>query len=55
MAKSSMFDIERLPTGEYKCSGRNTFILWSGYWECAKRNGIINIESDVLKMNDFET
>jgi len=51
MAMSNMFDIERLPTGEYKSTGRNTFILWAGFWECAKNNGIIDHNSDALKMN----
>ena len=38
MAKSSMFDIERNSSGEYK---GHTHTLWAGYWECAKANGII--------------
>ncbi len=53
MAKSCKFDIERLPSGEYKSAGRNTFIFWCGYWECAKINGIILVDSDILKMHDF--
>jgi len=53
MAMSNMFDIKRLPNGEYKSTGRNTFILWAGYWECAKINRIIDPESDALKMNNF--
>jgi len=52
MAKSSFFDIERLQNGEYKTSGRNTFMLWAGYWECAKLNGVIPPESGVLDMNN---
>lgn len=51
MARSSMFDIDRLPSGEYKITGRNTFILWAGFWECAKINGIIDTESCALEMN----
>jgi len=51
MAKSCMFDITRSQTGEYEYDGRNTFILWAGYWECAKINGIIPADSDALKMN----
>jgi len=38
----------REPNGEYKFSGRNTFTLWAGYWECAKINGLISSESDAL-------
>lgn len=53
MAKSSMFNVQRYSSGEYESRGRNTFILWAGYWECAKKNGIIPDDSDVLKMNDF--
>ena len=53
MAKSSHFDIERLPGGEYKSTGRNTFILWAGYWECAKKFGVISPDSDALKMNEY--
>lgn len=52
MAKSSFFDIERLPNGEYKSSGRNTFMLWAGYWECAKAAGLIPFDSSALDMND---
>ena len=52
MAKSCFFDIDRLPNGEYKITGRNTFILWAGYWECAKANGVIPSDSSALKMND---
>lgn len=52
MAKSSFFDIERLSCGEYKTNGRNTFILWAGYWECAKSNGVIPPESSALDMNN---
>ena len=53
MAKSCMFDITRQESGEYRSSGRNTFILWAGYWECAKINGIIPPDSDALDMNIF--
>lgn len=51
MAMSNFFDIERLDCGEYRSTGRNTFILWAGFWECAKINGIINPNSSVLDMN----
>lgn len=53
MARSCMFDIERHAGGEYKFSGRNTFTLWAGYWECAKINGIIDPDSDALDMNNW--
>jgi len=52
MAVSSFFDIDRLPNGEYKTTGRNTFMLWAGYWECAKANGVIPTDSCALTMND---
>jgi hypothetical protein len=41
MAVSSMFGIERSMSGEYIGSRGQTFILWAGYWECAKSNGIL--------------
>jgi hypothetical protein len=41
MAVNCMFDIERNSNGEYENTGRNTFMLWAGYWECARINGII--------------
>lgn len=53
MATGCMFDIERLANGEYKHRERNTFILWAGFWECAKINGVIDPESDALKMNNW--
>lgn len=52
MAQCCHFDIERHVNGEYKTEGRNTFILWAGYWECARMNGVIDKNSDPLKMND---
>ena len=54
MAKNCMFDIERLPNGCYKDIGRNTFMLWAGYWQCAKINGIITgEEAEIKNMNKF--
>jgi len=53
MARSCMFDIERIGDGEYRNTGRNTFILWAGFWECAKINGIIDPDSSVLDMNKY--
>lgn len=41
MAVSCMFDITRTKTGAYTDRGRSTYMLWAGYWECAKINGII--------------
>ena len=52
MARSNMFDIQRVPSGEYKMSGRNTFILWAGFWECAKLHSVINPDSCALNMNN---
>ena len=53
MAVSSHFDIVRMDNGEYRTSGRNTFMLWAGFWECAKINGVIDPESSALEMNRF--
>lgn len=55
MAKSSHFDIDRLDNGEYKATGRNTFILWAGYWECAKQNGVIPTDSTINEMLESNT
>lgn len=51
MAKSNHFSIERKFHGEYESTGRNPFILWAGYWECARLHGIIRPESCALDMN----
>ena len=54
MATDCMFDITRFSNGEYDDSGRNTFTLWAGYWQCAKINGIITGEdAKVENMNKF--
>lgn len=42
MARSCKFDIELNSHGEYKSSGRNTYMLWSGYWQCAVDNGLLS-------------
>lgn len=39
MAKSKMFYLDRIANGEYH--KMTTFMLWSGYWECAVNNKII--------------
>lgn len=42
MAARCMFDTTRSEkTGEYTLSGGQTFCLWAGYWECARKNGVI--------------
>lgn len=51
MARLKHFDLERNCVGEYGSTERNTFILWAGYWECAKNNGIIPINSTVEDMH----
>jgi hypothetical protein len=49
MASFCMFDIKRLPNGEYQNNGRSTFVLWGGYFQCAKINGIITGEDAEIK------
>lgn len=41
MAQRCFFDISRNSNGEYIGSRGQTFILWAGYWECARKNGVI--------------
>jgi hypothetical protein len=41
MAMTCKFDIKRNEKGEYPSDGRNTWMLWAGYFECAATNGII--------------
>jgi len=45
MAELNKFDVELDENFEYKTEPRNTFLLWAGYWECAKINGVIDKKS----------
>lgn len=53
MAARCMFDLTRSEkTGEYIRSRGQTFCLWAGYWECAKKNGVIvGADADHLNMH----
>lgn len=51
MAVYCMFDITRNKNGEYVDTPRSTYMLWAGYWECAKTNGIIEPHSDWIDSN----
>ena len=52
MAVRCMFGIERKDNGEYSGSGGQTFILWAGYWECARKNGVIvGVDAEYINMH----
>ena len=49
LAQYCMFPLRRLANGEYAGS---TFIFWAGYWECARRNGLITGEDAEIQGRD---
>ena len=50
VAQFCHFDTRRLANGEYK--GSSTFVFWAGFWECARRNGLITGDDALIAGRD---